>query len=213
MESQQKKKVEDIMTEINLTLPISETTIRELKLGDVVRLTGTIFTARDEAHKHALDAAQEGKTLPVDFTDSAVFHCGPIMKKMDDGTWELVAAGPTTSSRMNTLEPDFIEQFKVRIIIGKGGMSRPTIEAMQKFGCVYLALTGGAAILAAKGISSVNGVHWYELGMPEALWILEASGFGPLIVAIDTKGNSIYEQVNKSIIANTEGIREKLGIN
>jgi fumarate hydratase subunit beta len=200
------------MTEINLKLPISESSIRELKLGDVVRLTGTIYTARDEAHKHALDAASDGKALPVDFTDSAVFHCGPIMKKIDDSTWQLVAAGPTTSSRMNTLEPDFIEQFQVRIIIGKGGMSKPTVDAMQKFGCIYLALTGGAAILAAKGVSSVKGVHWYELGMPEALWILETANFGPLVVAIDANGNSIYDHVNESIITNTEAIRTKLGI-
>jgi fumarate hydratase subunit beta len=200
------------MTEIQLTLPISESTVRDLKLRDVVHLTGTIYTARDEAHKHALDAAAAGKPLPVDFTDSAVFHCGPIMRKLDDGTWELVAAGPTTSSRMNSLEPEFIERFCVRVIIGKGGMSHPTVSAMQKFGCVYLALTGGAAILAAKGISKVHGVHWYDLGMPEALWILEGSGFGPLIVAIDAHGNSIYEQVDQKVNTNISSIKQKLGI-
>ena len=200
------------MSEINLTIPLSEQAVRELKLGDVVRLNGTFYTARDEAHLHALEAAAEGKPLPVDFTDGAVFHCGPIMRKLADGSWEMVAAGPTTSSRMNSLQPEFIEKFKVRVVIGKGGMSKPTVDAMQKFGCVYLALTGGAAILAARGISKVHGVHWYELGMPEALWILEGSGFGPLVVAIDAHGNSIYEHVNQTVNGNINNIKEKLSI-
>jgi fumarate hydratase subunit beta len=201
-----------IMSEINLSLPLTESTVRELKLGDVVKLTGTFYTARDEAHKHALDAVAAEKSLPVDFKDSAVFHCGPIMKKIDDNNWELVAAGPTTSSRMNALEPEFIKKFQIRAIIGKGGMSRPTVEAMQEFGCVYLALTGGAAILAARGISEVKGVHWFELGMPEALWILEGNDFGPLIVAIDAHGNSIYEKVDKVVAENVKVIRKKLDI-
>jgi fumarate hydratase subunit beta len=200
------------MSEINLTIPLSESAVRELKLGDVVRLTGTIYTARDEAHTHALNTAAKGEELPVNLTDSAVFHCGPIMKKVNDSSWEIVAAGPTTSSRMNTLEPEFIEKFKVRAIIGKGGMSRPTVEAMQKFGCVYLALTGGAAILAASGVTKVHGVHWFELGMPEALWVLEGKGFGPLIVAIDSHGNSIYEKVDNNVSENIGNIKKRLGI-
>ena len=131
---------------------------------------------------------------------------------MDDETWEMVAEGPTTSSRMNALEPEFIEKLQVRAIIGKGGMSRPTVSAMQKFGCVYLAITGGAAILAARGIVKVTGVHWYELGMPEALWVLESSGFGPLIVAIDAHGNSIYETVDKNVHSNIAKVKQELEI-
>jgi fumarate hydratase subunit beta len=200
------------MAEINLTLPLTESSVRELKLGDVVRLTGTFYTARDEAHKHALDSVAEWKQLPVELSDSAVFHCGPIMKKVNDSSWEVLAAGPTTSSRMNALEPEFIKKFRVRAIIGKGGMSRPTVEAMQEFGCVYLALTGGAAILAARGIAKVKGVHWFELGMPEALWVLEGNGFGPLIVAIDAHGNSLYAKVEQAVAENVEKIKKKLDI-
>jgi fumarate hydratase subunit beta len=200
------------MAEINLTIPLTEQSVRELNLGDVVRLTGIIYTARDEAHLHALDALEKGINLPVDFSGSAVYHCGPIMKKTPEDNWDVVAAGPTTSSRMNTLEPDFIKRFGVRVIIGKGGMSKPTVEAMQDFGCVYLSFTGGAAILAARGIKSVKGVHWYELGMPEALWILEGEGFGPLIVSIDAHGNSIYETVDKSVKQNIPEIRKKLNL-
>ena len=200
------------MAEINLTIPLSEDMVRNLNLGDVVSLTGTIYTARDEAHIHALHALQEGKKIPVNFDGSVVYHCGPIMKKTNDNLWEIVAAGPTTSSRMNTLEPEFIEKFGVRAIIGKGGMSKPTIDVMKKFGCVYLAFTGGAAILAANGIKSVKGVHWYELGMPEALWVLDADQFGPVIVAIDSHGNSIYDKVEHGIEINLQKIRTKLGL-
>ncbi len=199
------------MTEVNLTLPLDEENIRALELGDVVYLNGTFFTARDEAHLHALEYLKKGKELPVEFEGGAVFHCGPIMRKTNED-WELLAAGPTTSSRMDTLEPEFIEKFKVRAIIGKGGMSKPTVEAMQKFGCVYLAITGGAAIKAAKGVKSVQGVHWFELGMPEALWVLEGDNFGPLTVAIDAHGNSIYEQVSEQVEENVKKIREKLGL-
>ena len=197
------------MTDVNLTLPLDEAKVRALELGDVVTLNGMIYTARDEAHMHALDYLKDGKQLPVEFEGAAVFHCGPIMRKTD-GDWELLAAGPTTSSRMNTLEPEFIEKFKVRAIIGKGGMSKPTVDAMQKFGCVYLAITGGAAIKAAQGVTKVHGVHWYELGMPEALWVLEGDKFGPLTVAIDAHGNSIYEQVEEQVQENVKRIRRKL---
>ncbi len=200
------------MSEIDLTIPLKDNIVRSLKLGDVVRLTGTIYTARDEAHLHALDALRTGNELPVNFTDSVVYHCGPIMKKIESNTWEVVAAGPTTSSRMNTLEPEFIEKFGIKAIIGKGGMSQATVDAMKKYGCVYLAFTGGAAILAANGIKKVSGVHWYELGMPEALWILEAESFGPVIVAIDANGNSIYNKVDTDVKNNISEIRKRFGL-
>ncbi len=200
------------MAKINLTIPLTEEVVRNLNFGDVVYLTGTIYTARDEAHIHALEASKTGSDLPVDLSGSVIYHCGPIMKKTVNDQWEIVAAGPTTSSRMNSLEPEFIERFGARAIIGKGGMSKPTVEAMKKFGCVYLAFTGGAAILAANGIKSVQGVYWYELGMPEALWVLNADHFGPVIVAIDTHGNNIYDEVENVIKNNIPGIRKKFGL-
>lgn len=201
------------MAEHHLRLPITEETARGLGLGDTVYLTGTFVTARDEAHIHSLEMAERGETPPFDFEDSAVFHCGPIMRQLDDGRWELVAAGPTTSSRMNTLEPDFLRRFKARAIIGKGGMSRPTVDAMQEVGAVYLAITGGAAVVAARGVPAVKGVHWLEeMGMPEALWVLEGRDFGPTTVAIDAHGNSLFERVDAQVEANLPGIRQRLGI-
>jgi fumarate hydratase subunit beta len=199
------------MTERLLEIPAGEDEIRQLTIGDVVHITGEIITGRDEAHMRALEYKEQKKELPVNFSGSALFHCGPIMQKKGE-VWHLVAAGPTTSSRMNTLEPEFIESFGVRAIIGKGGMSQPTLKALEKHGCVYLAATGGAALLAARGIKSVRDVHWYDLGMPEALWVLEAEGFGPLIVAMDSHGNSLYSHIETTMKRNLVDARKMLGL-
>lgn len=194
-----------------LSLPLDEKIVRGLKLGDVVYLRGVFFTARDDAHMRALSFAKEGKELPFNTGGSAVYHCGPIMKREGE-RWQVVAAGPTTSKRMNSLTKEFIERFGVRAIIGKGGMAGEAIDAMKRFGCVYLAFTGGAAVLAAKGIKEVKGVEWYDLGMPEALWILEAEKFGPLTVAIDSQGNSLYAEVVREVEKNIPKAKKILNI-
>ena len=194
-----------------LKTPLSEEDVRSLKVGETIYLDGVVYTGRDEVHIHALEYLEKGKEIPVDFKGCALFHCGPIMRKTGD-QWEVVAAGPTTSSRMNSLEPEFIEKFRPGAIIGKGGMSQPTVDAMKKHGCVYLAITGGAAVLAARGLKSVSGVEWYELGMPEAIWIMNAENFGPLTVGIDTHGSSLYAEVNKKVKQNEEKVRDRLGL-
>jgi len=194
-----------------LKTPLAESDVRSLKAGETVYIDGVIYTGRDEVHIHALDYLEKGKKIPVDFKGSALFHCGPIMRKVGE-KWEVVAAGPTTSSRMNSLEPQFIEKFRPGAIIGKGGMSQPTVDAMKKHGCVYLAITGGAAVLAAKGIKSVTGVEWFELGMPEAIWIMNAENFGPLTVGIDSHGNSLFADVGVKVKENEQKVREKLGL-
>ena len=191
--------------------PLSEDDVRSLNVGETIYLDGVVYTGRDEVHIHALEYLEKGKDLPVDVKGAALFHCGPIMRQVGDG-WEVVAAGPTTSSRMNSLEPQFIEKFRPGAIIGKGGMSQPTIDAMKQHGCVYLAITGGAAVLAARGIKSVSGVEWYELGMPEAVWILNAENFGPLTVGIDTHGKSLFADVNAKVKENEPAVRERLGL-
>jgi fumarate hydratase subunit beta len=199
------------MTEYNLATPLEEETVRMLKAGDIVYLSGEFYTGRDEVHIRALEFLEEGKEIPVDFKNAALFHCGPIMQKEGE-KWRLLAAGPTTSARMNSLEPEFIEKLGVRAVIGKGGMSKPTLDAMEKFGCVYLAWTGGAAVLAAKGVAQVKGVHWSDLGMPESVWVLEADNFGPLVVGMDAHGNSLYDDVDETVKGNLDGIRKRLGL-
>lgn len=180
--------------------PLSEQDVRSLQLGETVFLSGPVVTGRDEMHIRALEYAKEGKPLPEGLEGAVVFHCGPIMRQYDDGAWGVVAAGPTTSARMNKLEPEFIERFGIRAIIGKGGMSPETAEAMKKVGCVYLAATGGAAISLAEGLCRCTGCEWSDLGMAEAMWRFETDKLGPLIVAMDSRGNSLYENVRKSLV-------------
>jgi fumarate hydratase subunit beta len=199
------------MAVYKLKTPISEEDVRKLKVNDVIYITGTMVTARDSAHKRALGFFKEGKEMPINLEGLAVFHCGPIVRKEDD-KWTVVAAGPTTSTRMDLFEDEFIKAFKVRVVIGKGGMGKRTTEGMKKYGAVYGAFTGGAAVLAAKAIKKVRSVEWFDLGMPEALWILDVADFGPLIVAIDTHGNNVFEDVRKEVEENRQKIYERLGV-
>jgi len=198
------------MAVFKFKMPVSEEDVRKLKVNDVLYVSGTIVTARDEAHKKALELHREGKKLPLNLEGLAVFHCGPIVKKEGD-KWVVVAAGPTTSTRMDQSEDEFIGAFKVRVVIGKGGMGKRTTEAMKKYGAVYGAFTGGAGVLAAKAVKSVKTVEWLqELGMPEALWVFEVEEFGPLTVAIDSHGNNIFEDVKKKAEEQRLKIYEKL---
>ncbi len=178
--------------------PMDEATVRSLKVGEVVNITGKVITARDEAHIRAMEYLDEGKDVPDCLFGCTLYHCGPIIVE-NEGGYELIAAGPTTSARMNSLEPRFIKEFGVRAIIGKGGMSSEVAEAMKECGCVYLAATGGAAVTLAEGLSRVEGVEWKDLGMAEAVWRFDSNHLGPLVVAMDCHGNSLYEDVRKSL--------------
>ena len=186
----------------NLYSPLDEKTVRSLKLGEIANITGPVVPGRDEVHIRALEYLDEGKDVPVCLNEAALYHCGPIMKQNQDGSWSVVAAGPTTSARMNALEPRFIREFRIRAIIGKGGMSKEVVEAMKEVGCVYLAATGGVAVTYAEGLARVTGHDWADLGMPEALWQFQTKSLGPLIVAIDANGNSLYENVKQKVAEN-----------
>ena len=192
--------------EYHLKTPVPEAEIRKLRMGDQVYVTGTVITARDEAHLKALELHEKGEEPPVEFEGVGIFHCGPIMRK-ENGEWTVVAAGPTTSARMEIFQDDFIETFRPAIIIGKGGMGDRTSKACQKHGCVYGAFTGGAALLAARGIKNVRDVFWLdELGMPECLWVYDVEDFGPMIVTIDTHGNNMTKNVKEQVTARMDKI-------
>ena len=180
--------------------PFSEDAVRSLKLGETVFVSGPVITGRDEMHIRALELSDRGESVPDDIRGSTLFHCGPIMRENPDGTWSVVAAGPTTSARMNKLEPEMIRRFGICAIIGKGGMSKDVAEAMKEVGCVYLAATGGAAITLAEGLSRCTGHEWLDLGMAEAMWRFDTDKFGPLIVAMDSEGNSLYDKVSESLV-------------
>lgn len=185
----------------HLTAPLGKRDVTALKAGEIVYIDGPVITGRDEVHIRALEYLEEGREVPDCLRESVLYHCGPIMKKSGNG-WSVVAAGPTTSARMNKLEPDMIRKFSIRAIIGKGGMSQDVLDAMKEVGCVYLAATGGAAISLAEGLNGVTGVEWEDLGMAEAMWKFNTLGLGPLVVAMDSHGNSLYEDVRKKLIRN-----------
>jgi len=197
------------MAVYRLNTPVSEETVRKLRVNDIVYISGPIVTARDAAHRRALSFHNEGKQMPINLEGLAVFHCGPLVKQ-EDSKWRVVAAGPTTSSRMDLFENDFIKNFKVRIVVGKGGMGKKTADAMKKVGAVYGAFTGGAAVLAAKAIKQVKGVEWHDLGMPEAMWILEVEDFGPLTIAIDAHGNNLFETIQTNVEKEKSAVYRKL---
>ena len=176
-----------------LKTPLSEKDICRLRVGDIIYLTGRLITARDLAHKRIHQYLRENRKLPFNLNDLALFHCGPIVKKVDD-EWTVVAAGPTTSMRMEPFEHEVIEKLGVRLIIGKGGMGEKTRKAMMKYGAAYGVFTGGAAVLAAKHIKRVLDVKWMDLGTPEAVWTFEVEDFGPLIIAMDSHGESLFEK-------------------
>lgn len=197
--------------EYHLKTPVPQAELRKLKAGDLIYVSGTIITARDEAHLKALELKEKGEPLPVNFKGTGVFHCGPIMKKDDTGKWSVVAAGPTTSARMEIFQDNFIEAFRPALIIGKGGMGDRTSAACQQYGCVYGAFTGGAALLAAKGIKNVKDVFWLdELGMPECLWVYNVENFGPMIITIDTHGANLTADVAVKINANRDRLIEEM---
>ncbi|MHC1679739.1 MAG: FumA C-terminus/TtdB family hydratase beta subunit [Methanomassiliicoccales archaeon] len=177
--------------------PLDESEARSLKAGDIVTLSGELLTARDEAHLRILEMLRSGHELPFRLEGMAVYHCGPIMRR--DGKWEVLAAGPTTSARLDRLAPELIRRCRPRLLIGKGGMSSETLEAMKEVGCAYLAFPGGAAVLAAEALQEVLGMHWEDLGMPEAVWHLRAENLGPLVVAMDSHGRSLFKEVEDKV--------------
>jgi fumarate hydratase subunit beta len=183
---------------MELKTPLSKDDILKLRAGDIVYISGEMFTARDEAHLRALEFIKEGKELPVDFNGAVVYHCGPLVKREGD-IWAVISAGPTTSARMNKTTKEILNFVDVIAIVGKGGMD--IAEELKGKG-VYLAYTGGAGALAAKAIKRVKSVHWLDLGMPEAVWVFEVERFGPCIVTIDAHGKSLYDEVKNRVEEN-----------
>ncbi len=188
-----------------LSTPLSEEEIRGLKIGDVVYVSGQIITARDQAHMRAIEFVKKKKRIPKEFENSVIFHCGPIVKKIN-GNWVIVSAGPTTSSRMESLEYELIHRFKVRMIIGKGGMGVKTAGAIRKFKAVYCSFTGGAGAFAAKAVEKIEKVEWLDLGIPEAVWVLRVKDLGPMVVSMDSYGGNLYEETNANVMKNYQKI-------
>ena len=179
------------MAEIHLQTPLTEETVRRLKLEDTVYIDGHIFGIRDATQIRIFD---EGVPPPADLTGAVCLHTAPGVRKLPDGRYEKISIGTTTSTRMNRFYPGLIKQYGVRAMIGKGGFLQDTVDAMKQHGGVYLAIVGGAAALETEQIEEIEQVWWEDL-MPECLWKFRVKNFGPLIVAIDAHGNSLYKDV------------------
>lgn len=190
-----------------LTTPIKDEDLEDLEVGDVVYLTGRLVTCRDVAHRRLIE---QGRELPVDLEGGAIFHAGPIVRKKDDGQFEMVSIGPTTSMRMEKFEREFIKQTGVKLIVGKGGMGPETAAGCQEGPAVHAIFPGGCAVLAATQVEEIEGAEWQDLGMPETLWINRVKEFGPLIISIDTKGNNLISQNKAGFNEKKKPVLEKI---
>src|SRR5688500_10806752 len=185
--------------EIALQTPLTEAVVRSLKVGDVVLISGRVYTGRDAVHAHLMK-----HDPPVDLRGSIIYHCGPVVAKENDG-WRVTAAGPTTSIREEPYQADIITRYGVRAVIGTGGMGPKTLAALKDAGAVYLNAIGGAAQFYARAITGVDGVSLTEFGTPEAMWHLTVNNF-PAIVTMDAHGNSLHKDVEDASAAELAGI-------
>jgi fumarate hydratase subunit beta len=180
---------------IKLKTPISEQDIRKLKVGDTVLLSGVIVTGRDEAHKLMIE--EKPDFIRDVLKESVIYHCGPVVKKGEDGKWRFVSAGPTTSAREEPYQADVVCEYNIRGVIGKGGMGPKTAEGLQRCGAVYFHAVGGAGTLIANSVKEVKTVYKLEeFGTPEAFWVIEVEDL-PLVVTMDSHGGSIHKEVKE----------------
>ena len=174
-----------------LHTPISAEDLKDIHIGDIIYLAGDITTCRDVAHRRVVE---EGRELPVDVRDAAIFHAGPIIRPLENGAYEMVSVGPTTSMRMEKYEYEFVKTTGVRLIAGKGGMRENTERACREFGAVHCVFPAGNAVVAAVQVKEIVEAEWTDLGMPETLWHCHVEEFGPLIVSIDAEGRNYFEE-------------------
>jgi fumarate hydratase class I len=176
--------------EVTIKAPLTDEQVRSLKVGDVVLISGRMFTGRDAVHSHLMKHEP-----PVDLRGSILYHCGPVVMKEGDG-WRVTAAGPTTSIREEPYQGEIIKRYGIRAVMGKGGMGVKTLAALKEHGAVYLNAIGGAAQFYARTIKTVDGVSLLEFGTPEAMWHLTVEDF-PAIVTMDAHGNSLHKDIEQ----------------
>lgn len=197
-----------------ITTPISDETIRSLKVGEAVNLTGMMVTGRDAAHKWMIETFVRKTRPPQDddekvyeelkklLSGSVIYHCGPVVSGLDTKEYKFVAAGPTTSIREEPYQADVMKHFNVKGVIGKGGMGPRTLKGCQEAPFVYLHAIGGAASFLARTVTRVQGVFKMEFGVPEAMWVIEVKDF-PVVVTMDSHGGSqhaVIEERSKKVL-------------
>lgn len=182
--------------EMKLNIPVSSIDVEKLSIGDVVYISGIVYVARDMAHLKLKELISKGLELPENFDGGVIFHAGPVAKKVGD-FWQIWVIGPTTSTRMEPYA-EMVGKLGVKVIVGKGGMGEDTSNALKKYKGVYLLAAPGCAVIHAQFVKRVLRVHWLEeLGMPEAIWVIEVENWGPLVVAMDSHGQSVFKNIRE----------------
>jgi L(+)-tartrate dehydratase beta subunit len=190
-----------------LTFPVvEEDAIRQLRAGDELTVDGHVIGIRDRTQIRIFDQGQEP---PIDLRGALLLHTAPNVRRLADGRYEKICIGTTTSARMVRFTEGLGERYGVRAICGKGGLPDEAIEPMQRLGMVYLAIVGGAAALETTQIEEIEEVAWEDL-MPECLWKFRVRDFGPLTVAIDSHGSSVYREVQEQARRRLEELYARL---
>ena len=195
-----------------LITPVTAQDLEDIKVGDIIYLDGSMTTCRDVAHRRLVE---EGRELPVDVRNNAIFHAGPIIRPLENDKFQMVSVGPTTSMRMEKFEYEFVQTTGVRVIVGKGGMKENTERACKDFGAIHCVFPAGNAVVAAAEVEEIVEAQWKDLGMPETLWHSHVKEFGPLIVSIDSYGRNYFEEkkveYNKKKDEQVEQISKQVG--
>ena len=185
--------------EHRLNHPFTEKQIRKLKLGDTVYVSGEIiFSAGLPTYQRLVEYVEQKEELPIDMKNAALFHLGANSRETN-GNYEVLYVNPTTSARFNPYMPTLVKNLQLRLIGGKGGLDSNSVIALKEVGCVYLAFLGGGAPIYSKAMKNVPSVHWTDMVPHYRLTQIEANELGPLIVAIDAHGNSLYEQIQTGL--------------
>jgi len=193
------------MAEVKLRTPIGQGESRALRVGDIVSFSGEFLFCRDKAHLRLIEFARQQRPIPVRMEGIPIYHAGPVVREQDHA-WRIIAAGPTTSFRMEEYEAQVLRHYEPRIVIGKGGMGKRTSDALVETGGAYAVFPGGAALLAARCIEEVMGVYWIDLGITDALWHARVEGFGPCVVTMDSTGDSLHERIGSESLSRLQAL-------
>ena len=198
--------------EHHLKTPVTESDLKALQMGDIVYLSGKLFTLRDLAHKRIGEYFRAGKGYPFDLKGQAILHCGPIINKIGPGEWQAVATGPTSSSRFSPFVRPVLEGPGAKIVVGKGSLFSEAYRAVVDNKAVFLLAVGGCAALYATQIRKVTNAYWEEFGMTDTVWEFDIEEFGPLTVGIDLEGKNYNGEMRERLKENLTQIYGDLEI-
>lgn len=198
---------------LNLTIPLQEKDVRDLQLNDVVYLSGSIYIMMfQNQFSRFLQALDKGDTSDVDLRDGVLYHTGTIYHKNSDGSLDFRGIGATTSMKFNDVTPEIIKKAGVRAIIGKGGMDDKVLNTMKECGCVYLSVVGGCSAIYTPKVIGIEKEIWPQKSWSKNVLKIKVDHFGPMFVAMDAHGHSVFDEVKKTAEENKDKIFQALAI-